>query len=200
LTLRQRLFSGIYRRAKTPESLPWHRDAPDLLRTAARQGNGGRVLDVGCGTGVHAVYLAALGFSVVAVDFVPAALEHARQRADAAGVELELVQSDVLAYEPVAGFDLVVDSGCLHHVASSKVGVYRANLDRWLLPGADYLLVHFAKRHPLDWRPVGPRRVEKSAILRLFAPLQLKAYDETFFDMSFPIGRSLAGIYWFQRS
>jgi len=39
----------------------------------------------------------------------------------------------------------------------------------------------------------------KPDIVRLFSPLRLEAYDETFFDLSFPIGRSLAGIYWFRR-
>jgi cyclopropane fatty-acyl-phospholipid synthase-like methyltransferase len=199
MKLRQKIFAGMYRRVETPELLPWHRDAPALLRAAAERRDGGRALDIGCGTGAHAVYLAELGFSVVGVDFVPAALEHARRRADNAGVALELVQSDVLAYGPVGGFDVVVDSGCLHHVPSSKVGAYRALLDRWLLPGGDYLLVHFSKRHALDWRPVGPRRVKKPDIVRLFSPLRLEAYDETFFDLSFPIGRSLAGIYWFRR-
>ena len=200
MTLRQRIFAGIYRRAKTPELLPWHREAPALLRNAAEQRGHGRVLDVGCGTGVHAVYLAQLGFSVVGVDFMAAALELARQRASAAGVELELVECDALSYGPGSGFDLVVDSGCLHHVPARKVSAYRAQVDRWLLAGGDYLLVHFSKRNVLDWRPVGPRRTGKSDIVRLLAPLRLEAYDETFFDLDFPVGRSLAGIYWFRRA
>ncbi len=199
MTLRQKIFAGMYRRVETPELLAWHRDAPALLRSAAKRRGGGRALYLGCGAGSHAVYLAELGFSVVAVDFVPAALEHARRRADSAGVALELIQSDVLAYDPVGGFDVVVDSGCLHHIPSTKVGAYLARLDGWLLPGGDYFLVHFSKRHALDWRPVGPRRVKKYDIVRLFSPLRLEAYDETFFDLSFPIGRSLAGIYWFRR-
>lgn len=199
MTLRQMVFARLYRHAKAPESLPWHRDPPALLRAAAEQRDPGRALDVGCGAGVHAVYLAQLGYAVVGVDFVPAALQLAQQRAYGAGVHLELCQSDVLAYDPVSGFDLIVDSGCLHHLPSGNVSAYRARLDRWLLPGGDYLLVHFSKRHALDWRPVGPRRVTKSEIVGLFAPLHLEAYDETFFDLSFPIGRSLAGIYWFRR-
>lgn len=199
MKLRQKMFAGMYRRVETPETLPWHRDAPALLRAAAERSDGGRALDIGCGTGAHAVYLAERGFSVVGVDFVSAALVHARRRAENSGVALELVESDVLAYDPDVSFDLVVDSGCLHHVPASKVNAYRARLDRWLLPGGDYLLVHFSKRHTLDWRPVGPRRVKKAEIVRLFAPLHLEAYDETYFDLSFPIGRSLAGIYWFRR-
>lgn len=199
MTLQQKIFTGIYQRAEGAEALPWHRDVPRLLREAAEQQTPGRALDLGCGAGVHAVTLAQLGFSVVGVDFVPAALELARERARVAGVELELHQADVLTYKASSGFNLVLDSGCLHHVPSREVSKYRARLDQWLLPGGDYLLVHFSKRNALDWRPLGPRRVPKRQIVELFAPLQLEGYDETFFDLPFPIGRSLAGIYWFRR-
>jgi cyclopropane fatty-acyl-phospholipid synthase-like methyltransferase len=193
------LFADIYQRAEGVEALPWHRDAPGLLRAVAERRSPGRALDLGCGAGVHAIYLAQQGFSVVGVDFVPAALELARERARVAGVELELHEGDVLTYDAHAGFDVVLDSGCLHHVPSRDVSRYRARLDQWLLPGGDYVLVHFSKRHAMDWRPLGPRRVPKQQIVELFAPLQLEGYDETFFDLSFPIGRSLAGIYWFHR-
>ena len=33
----------------------------------------------------------------------------------------------------------------------------------------------------------------------LFAPLELRAYDETHFDVPFPMGRMRAGVYWFIR-
>jgi SAM-dependent methyltransferase len=55
---------------------------------------GSRVLDVGCGTGRHAVPLAALGLQVTGVDLSPAMLVRARARAVEAGVELDLVDAD----------------------------------------------------------------------------------------------------------
>lgn len=199
MNLQQKTFTGIYQRADGAEALPWHRDAPGLLRTVAEQRIPGRALDLGCGAGVHAVYLAQLGFNVVGVDFVPAALELARERARVAGVELELHEANVLTYEAQSPFDLVLDSGCLHHVPPRDVSKYRTRLDRWLLPGGDYVLVHFGKRHALDWNPLGPRRVPKRQIIELFAPMHLEEYDETYFDVAFPVGRGLAGIYWFRR-
>src|SRR5690349_15908912 len=45
------------------------------------------VLDLGCGTGANAVYLAEQGFDVVGVDFTQLALARARERAREAGVE-----------------------------------------------------------------------------------------------------------------
>src|SRR5438445_410049 len=100
MTLQQKLFAGLYQRAERAEALPWHREAPALLRTVAERRSPGRALDLGCGAGVHAVYLAQRGFFVVGVDFVPAALELARERARVAGVGLELHEADVLTYEP----------------------------------------------------------------------------------------------------
>jgi hypothetical protein len=68
------------------------------------------------------------------------------------------------------------------------------------LPGGDYILVHFGKRHPLDWRPVGPRRQTRSQITDLFSSLKLEAYEETYFELALPVGPiALAGIYWFRR-
>jgi len=79
----------------------------------------------------------------------------------------------VLDYHPSTGFDLVLDSGCLHHLPSSALAAYRARLHRWLLSGGDYVLVHFGKRHPLDWRPIGPMRRPREAITTLFSSLRL---------------------------
>jgi cyclopropane fatty-acyl-phospholipid synthase-like methyltransferase len=196
VNFRERIFARLYRKAPSPEALPWHREAPQLLRDAAAEHPGGRALDLGCGTGAHAVYLAQQGLAVVGVDFVAAALQHAEARARAAGVELELHQGDVLDYTAPAPFDVVVDSGCLHHIPSSKVATYRTRLDDWLAPGGHYVLVHFLKTRAI---PAGPRGADRAQIAELFAPLRLEAYDETLFEVGFPMGNTQAGIYRFIR-
>lgn len=199
--LQEWIFSDLYRRARVPQALPWHRDEPPALleRAVAQRRSAGRALDLGCGTGVYAVYLAGKGYSVVGVDFVPAAIELARARAHAARVTIELVQADVVDFDPPQGFDLVLDSGCLHHVPRKRLAAYRARLDHWLAPGADYVLVHFAKRHALDWRPFGPRRRTREDIVRFISPLRLEAYGETAFRLAAPVGNAVAGVYWFRR-
>lgn len=69
----------------------------------------GRALDLACGEGQNAIWLAARGWDVVGVDFSEAAIAKARARAGRDGVEVEFVCSDLLAYEPAAGaFDLVL--------------------------------------------------------------------------------------------
>ena len=68
----------------------------------------GRALDLACGEGRNAVWLAERGWDVVAVDFADVALAKAGRLAAQRRVTLELVHADVLAYEPQPlGFDLV---------------------------------------------------------------------------------------------
>lgn len=69
----------------------------------------GRALDLACGEGRNAIWLAEQGWRVTGVDFSDVALEKARRLAEARGVEAEWVCSDLLAYRPAAtAFDLVV--------------------------------------------------------------------------------------------
>jgi len=70
---------------------------------------GQQVLDIGCGTGRHAVPLAALGLHVTGVDLSPAMLERASARADAAGVELDLIAADARDLpDHLGGFDVAL--------------------------------------------------------------------------------------------
>jgi SAM-dependent methyltransferase len=69
----------------------------------------GRALDLACGEGRNAVWLAERGWEVVGVDFSDVALEKARALADAGGVDASWVHADLLDFEPSRGaFDLVV--------------------------------------------------------------------------------------------
>jgi SAM-dependent methyltransferase len=68
----------------------------------------GRALDLACGEGRNAVWLAERGWAVVGVDFADMALAKARQLAAERGVDVELVDADLLEYVPQPlGYDLV---------------------------------------------------------------------------------------------
>ena len=69
----------------------------------------GRALDLACGEGQNAIWLATLGWDVVGVDFSAAAIAKARARAERERVQTEFVCSDLLEYQPPArAFDLVL--------------------------------------------------------------------------------------------
>ena len=67
---------------------------------------GGSILDLACGPGRHAVVMATKGFRVTGVDLSRFLLEKARQRAQAAGVEVEWVHADMRSFRRPGAFDL----------------------------------------------------------------------------------------------
>jgi len=102
---------------------------------------GARVVDLGCGTGEDALFLASLGVRVHAIDVSPAMVERTRTKAEQAGLTARVTAS-VLAAESVAslgeGFDgAYSDFGALNCTALGTVG---EGLSRALRPGAPLLL------------------------------------------------------------
>jgi ubiquinone/menaquinone biosynthesis C-methylase UbiE len=79
-------------------------EVPFMLDTLALQPPM-RLLDVGCGTGRHAVALAGLGFRVTGVDLSAGMLDQARRAAEAAGVTVEWVKADATQYRADGPFD-----------------------------------------------------------------------------------------------
>jgi SAM-dependent methyltransferase len=69
----------------------------------------GRALDLACGEGQNAIWLASLGWTVTGVDFSEVAIAKARARAERDGVDVEFISADLRTYEPARGaFDLVL--------------------------------------------------------------------------------------------
>lgn len=97
--------------------LPWDRNGPDPeLVKLIESGHlpHGRALDVGCGTGTNARYLAGRGWDVLGVDGSRLAIERAKAKTESSG-SVELRHHDFLHDELDAGrFDLVFDRGCFH--------------------------------------------------------------------------------------
>ena len=69
----------------------------------------GRALDLACGEGQNAIWLASLGWDVTGVDFSDVAIEKARRRASEAGLEVTFACTDLLDFQPEEGaYDLVI--------------------------------------------------------------------------------------------
>jgi ubiquinone/menaquinone biosynthesis C-methylase UbiE len=118
------------------------RQSFDRLSTAAQ---GGRAIDIGCGTGTNVITLAQAGWQVTGVDFVPRAIRMARRKARKAGIEAELVVRDVTNLKGIHGpFDLALDIGCFHSLGDQKAG-YLSELNRILAPGGHWLMYGFIK-------------------------------------------------------
>ena len=120
---------------------------PELERFVASHPPG-RALDLGCGTGTNAVYLALHGWSAVGVDFAGRAIAKARRRARDAGVSCTFLVGDVTQLEVAGPFDLALDLGCLHSIAISGRTGYASGLARVVRSGGTYLLYAFAPGGP----------------------------------------------------
>jgi len=135
----------------------------------ARELNKGRVLDVGCGTGENALYLAGNGFSVVGVDLSDRAIAAARGKAAERELKVEFQAGNALSLEfKDSVFDNVIDSGLFHTFPDNDRPVYVREIARVLAIRGRYFMLCFSEKEPSDWG--GPRRVTRGEIETTFSP------------------------------
>lgn len=117
--------TGWDRGAPSPQLLAW-------LDSGALQPC--RIAVPGCGSGWEVAELAKRGFDVVGIDYTPAAVERTRALLVAQGVRAEVVQADVLAYQPHKPFDAIYEQTCLCALHPDHWVDYARQLHQWLAP------------------------------------------------------------------
>jgi SAM-dependent methyltransferase len=100
-----------------------------------------RAVDLCCGTGTDAIYLARRGFDVTAIDVSPTALTLARKKAQAAHVTVRWVLADILAPPSLEPFDFLYDRGCYHVVRDQNLAAYLETIRHISHPGSQFLLL-----------------------------------------------------------
>lgn len=110
---------------RTPEE----RTAWDRVFALAVNGREGlEILDVGCGTGILSLELAARGHRVTGIDFAPAMLALARQKATQAHADIRFEEADAEALHfPPLSFDLAITRHVLWTLPHPE-----AAIDEWI--------------------------------------------------------------------
>ena len=157
-------FDALY--AGTP---PWDigRPQPAFLALAENGEVKGRVLDVGCGTGEHALLAAGLGLEATGVDVAAAAIGAAEAKAAERGLEARFLVWNALDLAALGElFDTVLDSGCFHVLDDDDRPAYVASLGAATRVGGRCHLLCFSDRQPGLF---GPRRVSQEELRAAFA-------------------------------
>lgn len=169
-------MSLVYRIMYLIGFTPWDTDVvPGELREVVEGGDAlppGRVLDIGCGTGTQAVYLAGRGWEVTGIDAVEKPLRRARVRAAAQGVSVSWIRGDVTSLGQSglqSGFSLFFDRGCFHGLNGQQRASYASGVTELAAPGATLLLMSFAPNNVL----VAPTGADEPEIVRTFGGWEL---------------------------
>lgn len=147
---------------------PWDIGTPQpaVVRLAEAGGFCGPVLDVGCGTGDNALFIAARGLPVLGVDVAEAALATARQTADDHGIEVAFTIADALHLQRLyRRFETVLDCGLFHTFDASERTEYVASLASVTDSGGTLFVLCFSDSGP----DTGPHPVTRQALTDPFA-------------------------------
>jgi cyclopropane fatty-acyl-phospholipid synthase-like methyltransferase len=156
-------FDSAYR--GTP---PWDIGRPqkEFVELVRRGEITGSVLDIGCGTGEHALFFAGEGYEVWGIDSAPLAIQKAKEKATGRGLMVQFLVLNALELSKLnRKFDTATDSGLFHTLSDEDRPVFVVNLAAILSPGGKYFMLCFSELEPAGY---GPRRVTQGEIRESF--------------------------------
>lgn len=135
------------------DNIPWNLlKPPEMLVKAikAEKIKPCKAVDLGCGAGNYAVWLAGQGFDVTGIDISQHAIRHANDLAGREGVSCNFVVGDLLGdlKEFNTCFDLAFDWEVLHHIFPEDRANYLRNVHDMLRPNGTYFSLCFSEKDP----------------------------------------------------
>jgi 2-polyprenyl-3-methyl-5-hydroxy-6-metoxy-1,4-benzoquinol methylase len=166
------------------DKIPWNIETPpnELIELIRKENiRPCKTVDLGCGAGNYAIYLASKGFEVTGVDSSPTAIKIAKENARKRGVNCNFIVTDLLGdlHNVKETFDFAYDWELLHHIMPEDREKYVKNVHKILKSGAHYFSVCFSEKDP-QFGGIGKiRRTQlgtilyfssESELLELFSP------------------------------
>jgi cyclopropane fatty-acyl-phospholipid synthase-like methyltransferase len=148
---------------------PWDigRPQPAFLELMEKGLISGRVLDVGCGTGEHALMAARAGLDATGVDSAPTAIDLAERKARERNLRARFVVWDALDLGSLGEeFDTALDCGLFHVFDDADRPRFVESLGSVIPSGGRSFMLCFSDEQPGEW---GPRRVGEREIRDSFA-------------------------------
>lgn len=121
-------------------------DYDDVLVDKVKGMTPGRALDIGCGAGANAIWLAVQGWQVTAVDFSEVAIRKAKQRATERGVDVNFVVANAAEFSPQGEYDLI--TSFYIQLWPYQRAQMLSNMSKALAPGGKLLFVSHDKATP----------------------------------------------------
>lgn len=170
------------------DRIPWNIETPpDVLVRLVASGNVRpcRAIDLGCGAGNYAIWLAGRGFEVTGADSSPAAILIARGKAAEKEIQCTFVTADILGdLHAIDGtFDFAYDYELLHHLKPEEREVYIKNVHKLTRPHATYLSVCFSEEDPQFGGHGKTRKTPVGTILYFSSEDEIRDLIAPFFDI-----------------
>jgi len=182
-------FDAIYEVGTPAWDIGRPQPAFDYLAAAGRLV--GRVLDVGCGTGEHALLAASIGHDAVGIDMSARAIELVKVKAAERDLEALFVVADALRLVDLGDqFDTVLDCGLFHVLDDLERERYVESLADVVVPDGRVHVLCFSDRQPGDW---GPRRVTCDELRLAFATgWEIESIEPATIDLTWDPAGALA--------
>lgn len=191
-----RFWNEFYSDRKKP--VPFFENAPDENLVSYLEEDmisKGKALELGCGPGRNAVYLAEKGWEVDAVDLSETSLQWAKERAQENKVDVNFIKENIFDLDVEAGsYDLVYDSGCFHHIAPHRRMCYLNLVRKALKQEGRFAVTCFVKggkfggAEMTDWEVYREKSLKGGLgfteetlkkIFHQFQPVQIRKMRET---------------------
>ena len=171
----RRDFEASYRSGDAPWDIGGPQ--PEIVKVAEAGLITGSVLDIGCGTGENALFLATRGHAVFGLDGSAAAIELARRKAAERQLPVQFHVWDALELQRLRQrFETVIDVGLFHVFPDGERRRYAESLAEVTSPGSDLFILCFSTEEPPG---AGPRRVDEDEIRgtfrSIFATMEVRA-------------------------